>query len=214
MTGTTSAPGHETVHFGGLEIGFDERLLRPRTWTAEQSRWAAELLDDAPDGPVLELCAGAGHIGLLAVTLRARPLVCVDVSSAACDYARRNAETAGLGGLVTVREGTIDDVLDARERFALVIADPPWVRRVDTGRFPEDPLLAIDGGDDGLDVARACLRAAGRHLVPGGSLVLQLGTLEQVTIVRDELPAYGAMDLVETRSYPRGVLARFDASGP
>ena len=50
----------------------------------------------------------------------------------------------------------MDVVLDPHERFAVVIADPPWVPRADTGRYPEDPVLAIDGGDDGLDLARAC----------------------------------------------------------
>ena len=69
----------------------------------------------------------------------------------ACDYARRNAEAAGLGDCVEVRDGTLTTCSTTRERFALVIADPPWVRRAEVGRFPEDPLLAIDGGDDGLD---------------------------------------------------------------
>ena len=66
------------VDFGGLRIEYDARVLAPRAWTAAQSRWAAELIRTAPPGPVLELCAGAGHIGLLAVTLAPRPLVCVD----------------------------------------------------------------------------------------------------------------------------------------
>ena len=75
----------EHLAFGPLTIAFDERVLRPREWTAAQSAWAADLMTSAPDGPVLELCSGAGHIGLLAVLLSSRPLVCVDASSVACD---------------------------------------------------------------------------------------------------------------------------------
>ena len=142
---------------GGLRIAYDERVLEPRPWTVLQSGWAADLLPALPPGPVLELCAGVGHIGLLAVAGSARDLVLVDLNPVACELARANAEAAGHAGAVQVREGRFEDVLEAGERFPLVIADPPWVPSEQTSRFPEDPLVAIDGGADGLDVARACL---------------------------------------------------------
>ena len=97
----------------------------------------------------------------------------------------------------------------AEERFAVVIADPPWVRRAETSRFPEDPLIAIDGGDDGLDLARSCVRAIGRHLVPGGYGVLQLGSQGQVTALADLIERSG-LCVHETRDYRRGVLVRLD----
>jgi release factor glutamine methyltransferase len=196
--------------FGSLRIAYDERVLQPRAWTAAQSIWAAELLREGPPGPVLELCAGAGQIGLLAIATEPRPLVAVDLNPVACDYARRNAENAGLGELVEVREGAIDQTLDPTERFALVIADPPWVRRAETGRYPEDPLLAIDGGEDGLDVAWACVAAASTHLLPGGAALLQLGTVAQADTIRAGLASYGDLELVEVRFFDRGVLVRLD----
>ncbi|GAA1807993.1 hypothetical protein GCM10009795_061460 [Nocardioides hankookensis] len=199
------------VDFGSLRIAFDDRVLRPRAWTADQSRWAAELITTAPEGAVLELCAGAGQIGLLAVADSDRHLVCVDLSPVACDYARRNAEAAGMADRVEVREGSMDAVLREDERFALVVADPPWVRRTDVERYPEDPVLAIDGGDDGLDVARLCLGVARRHLHPDGSVVLQIGTLEQVDRLRLELAGTGLV-IAEVREGERGVLVRLDLS--
>ena len=57
-----------TIAFGPLTIAYDALVLEPRQWTTIQSEWARELLATAPPGPVLELCTGAGHIGLLAVT--------------------------------------------------------------------------------------------------------------------------------------------------
>ena len=94
----------ERTPFGSLTIAFDDRVLRPRGWTTAQSEWAAELMLTAPGGPVLELCSGAGHIGLLAVAGSGRSLVCVDANPVACDYARANALQAGLAELVEVRE--------------------------------------------------------------------------------------------------------------
>jgi release factor glutamine methyltransferase len=134
----------------------------------------------------------------------------VDLNPVACAFTRRNAVAAGLADLVSVREGRIDEVLEPREGFALVVADPPWVPRADTGRFPEDPLLAIDGGDDGLEVAWACISAASSHLLPGGTAILQLGTAEQAAALDAGLGRYGDLALTEVRECERGVLVRLD----
>lgn len=207
----------QSMVFGHLPIVFDKRVLRPRPWTVAQSRWAAELLRETPGAArVLELCAGAGHIGLLTLALAdALPvrLVTVDVNPAACQYTRRNADAAGLGERVEIREGLMEDALVPGDRFDLVIADPPWVALAETDRFPDDPLTAIDGGSDGLDAVWSCLRACERHLVPGGSVVLQLGSDDQVRRVRDHLHSTESDLTVETtRSFgAHGVLVRLSA---
>src|SRR3954453_20983678 len=172
--------------FGHLRIEFDGRVLKPRGWTGRQSEWAADLLDELPPGDVLELCAGAGHIGLLAVARTARHLVQVDADEAACAFARSNADrarTPGSACSVDVRHGWMEDALEPDERFALVIADPPWVRSDETSAHPEDPVSAIDGGADGLDAVRTCLEVIGRHLLPFGSALLQVGDTAQVDAV-------------------------------
>ena len=91
------------------------------------------------------------------------------------------------------------------------MVSPPWVPAADTGRFPEDPLTAIDGGADGLDVARACLAVVDRHLAPGGSALLQVGTTAQVDVLASE-PSFaeGRLAVVEVRQEERGVLVRID----
>src|SRR5690606_34915582 len=71
-------PPTRSVVIGGLTIAYDDRVLEPRPWTVLQSRWAAELARDVPPGPILELFAGVGHIGLVAATACGRELVQVD----------------------------------------------------------------------------------------------------------------------------------------
>lgn len=205
----TTLPATESMGFGPLRIAFDGRVLRPRPWTEAQALWAAEILMTAPPGAVLELCAGAGQIGLLSVVGSTRPLVCVDLNPAACEWARHNAEAAGLADRVEVREGPMDDVLRDSERFALVVADPPWVRRANVGDFPEDPVIAIDGGDDGMELAWTCLEVARHHLAPLGTLLLQLGTVEQVDALRTRLHDDDFL-ITEVRWCDRGVLVRLD----
>ena len=197
----------QVVDFEGLRIEYDEQVLTPRLWTAAQSRWAAELVRTAPPGPVLEVCSGAGHIGLLAVTLAPRPLVCVDADPAACSYLRRNAAAAGLR--VDVREGRMDEVLARDEEFAVIIADPPWVATGDTSRFPEDPVSAIDGGADGLDLVRSCLAVFDRHLAMAGSAVLQTGP-DQADRVVELVAGSDKLKVIEVRRLERGALVRVD----
>ena len=203
----TTAITPQAVDFEGLRIEYDEHVLAPRPWTAAQSHWAAELIRMAPPGPVLEVCSGAGHIGLLAVTLAPRSLVCVDADPAACSYLRRNAAAARLP--VVVREGRMDEVLHQEERFAVIIADPPWVATNDVARFPEDPVSAIDGGADGLDLVRSCLVVIDRHLAAAGSAVLQTGP-DQAERVVQIVAGYDELSVVEVRQLERGALIRVD----
>jgi methylase of polypeptide subunit release factors len=181
-------PREREVAFGPLTIRYDERVLSPRPWTVLQASWAADLLPGLPPGEVLELCCGAGQIGLLAASGADRDLVLVDADPQACAYARSNAEQAraqGLGprGDVHVRHGRLEEALQADERFALVLADPPWVRTAQVSDHPGDPAAAIDGGADGLDVVRDCLAVIDRHLLPGGASIVQVADEEQVDAV-------------------------------
>lgn len=199
--------------FGHLEIHYDSDVLEPRAWTQHQSRWAAELLSVLPAGDVLELCAGVGHIGLLAIAGSDRHLVQVDVEERACELARANASharTAGDRWSVEIRHRELESSVNPGEQFALVTADPPWVRSDHTRAHPADPEGAIDGGDDGLDVARSCLAVIGAHLAPEGAALLQVGDREQVRAVERyvaERPGL-ALRVAEHRTFDGGALVR------
>jgi methylase of polypeptide subunit release factors len=205
MSSTPPSPTVSTIRFGDLDIAYDDRVLTPRPWTAAQSRWAAELLTTIPPGPVLELCSGAGHIGLLAIAATDHRLVAVDADPVACEFARRNAAAAGLAGRVEIRNAPLTDALEPHERFALVVADPPWVPTARTSDFPADPLLAIDGGTDGLALARQCVAVADRHLDVGGVMLLQLGSTTQAEALDRELPDGLVLEEVR-RPDPTGVV--------
>lgn len=163
-----------TMSFGPLSVTFDEHVLEPRPWTLAQSTWAAELAAETPAGPMLELCAGAGHIGQAAAALGDRPLVQVDLDPHACELAAANAAVNLPGHPVDVRCGDLDAALSADERFPIVLADPPYLPSSESDEWPDDPPLAVDGGDDdGLALPRRCLAAATRHLADGGVVLLQ-----------------------------------------
>ena len=196
------------VDFGRLTVLYDDRVLAPRPWTLAQSQWSSEILRSAPEGRVLELCAGVGHIGLAAVAEGRRELVLVDLNPVACELARVNADAALMSHRVEVRQGGMDQVIAADERFAHIIADPPWVSSADIATYPDDPAIAIDGGDDGLELARACCAVIESHLAVGGSAILQLGTEDQAQTIAKHLEQGSTLRMLEVRTYERGVLVR------
>ena len=183
----TESPPAEvlTCSFGPLVVTYDRRVIEPRPWTEAQSRWAAEIAAAAPPGRMLELCAGAGHIGLLAALLSGRELVQVEADPVAAQYARENAARAGLEATVTVRACDQEQAVTPDERFVVVIADPPYLPSARVALWPEDPPQAIDGGEDGLRVTRSCLSVIDGCLADGGTAILQVWGERQAAEVAD-----------------------------
>jgi methylase of polypeptide subunit release factors len=198
-----------SIDFDGLTIAYDDRVLEPRPWTTVHSAWAAELAADLPAGPILELCCGAGHIGLAAARRSGRALVQVDVNPAAVELARRNAAANGLAERCTVVHADLTEWrpgaagLDA---VPLVVADPPYVPSGDVARFPDDPTVAIDGGADGLDLLSPLARIGEAALRPGGSMLVQLASPEQADVAAGSV---GTLVEVDRRTHARGVVVRY-----
>jgi release factor glutamine methyltransferase len=203
-----------TRRFGPLTITYDAGVLEPRPWTLLQSEWAVELGARAAAGPLLELCAGAGQIGLVAALGTGRPLVQVERDEVAAGCARANAAAAGIEQRVEVRAAAMEEAMGAHERFPIILADPPYLRREDIGRFPDDPVTAIDGGPDGLAVTRLCLALGARHLTPGGALLLQVaGRRQAEALDAEELGDLG-LALAEVREHdPDRAVALLHSAG-
>lgn len=187
-----------TCNFGPLDVEFDEGVLTPRPWTLVQSARAAQRLAHVPDGRVLELHCGAGHIGQATAAWSGRHLVQLDDHAEACEWAARNARRNHLPTSVVCAD--VDAAPVASGTCALVLADPPYVPARETARYPDDPRHAIDGGEDGLDGVRACLPTAERVLRSGGLLLLQVRGPRQATLVdaltRAEHAALRVVDVV------------------
>ena len=198
---TTTTPAPRSCRFGPLdEVEFDDRVLVPREWTLLQSEWAAQLAAGLADGALLELCAGAGHIGLAAAVLADRDLVQVERCPTAAGYAARNAAHAGWASRTELRVAPVEEALRRFERFPMIIADPPYLPSAEVIRWPDDPLTAIDGGPDGLAVVDACLRVARDHLDEAGVLLLQVAGAAQAEAVGPRAAGLG-LRLAEVRSH-------------
>lgn len=129
---------------------------------------------------VLDLGTGSGCLLLALLSeLPEASGVGLDRSFAAIETARANARALGLADRASFIVGSWGDAL-AGGGFDVVMSNPPYIRRADlAGLDPEltyDPVLALDGGDDGLDAYRALIPDLPRLVAPGGLAALEVGS--------------------------------------
>lgn len=135
-----------------------------------------------PSLSVLDLCTGSGCIACsIASEYPASSVVATDISPDALALAQKNVDSLGLSQRVTVRESNLFEALlpECSEFFDLVISNPPYVptavcETLDKEVREFEPLLALDGGADGLAVFRAMLEGMYVSLKPGGLFALEL----------------------------------------
>ncbi|MEV1173225.1 putative protein N(5)-glutamine methyltransferase [Nonomuraea sp. NPDC049784] len=164
------------AEFCGLRLAVEPGVFVPRPRTEFLIRQAVELARRVTGTPVvLDLCCGTGAMGAaLAAGLERAELHATDLDPAAVRCARRNL-AAGH-----VYEGDLYEPLPAslRGRVDVVIASPPYVPSESVALLPSEarlhePLVALDGGGDGLDVVRRVIAGAPQWLAPGGHLLVE-----------------------------------------
>ena len=161
----------------------DERAIVPRSFIAEllvdgegSGTLDAWLSDETR--AVLDLCTGNGSLAVIAAM--AYPEISVDaadISAAALEVARINVERHGLASRITLLES--DLYAHVRGPYDLILCNPPYVNARSLAALPPEyraePVLALAGGDDGMDLVRRILGEAAHHLTPQGVLVLEIG---------------------------------------
>ncbi|MGW1714906.1 putative protein N(5)-glutamine methyltransferase [Streptomyces sp. NPDC002156] len=163
------------AEFSGLRIAVEPGVFVPRRRT---EFLVAEALAQAPDASVVvDLCCGSGAVGAaLAAVLTGVELHAADIDPVAVECARRNV--AAYGG--HAHEGDLFDALPVglRGRVGILAANVPYVPTEEVGLLPpeardHEPLVALDGGGDGLDVLRRVAARASEWLAPGGCLLVE-----------------------------------------
>ncbi|MFJ6737739.1 putative protein N(5)-glutamine methyltransferase [Streptomyces sp. NPDC091279] len=162
------------AEFAGLRIAVEPGVFVPRRRT---EFLVEQALAHAPGASVVvDLCCGSGALGAaLAAALGAVELHAADIDPAAVRCARRNVPATGH-----VHTGDLFEALPAqvRGRVDILAANVPYVPTGEVGLLPaeardHEPLVALDGGTDGLDVLRRVAAEAPRWLAPGGCLLVE-----------------------------------------
>jgi release factor glutamine methyltransferase len=182
--------------FYGLNLHVAPEVLDPRADTETLVNVALSLLAARKVAQPRILDLGVGSGAILCALLDARPDAFglgVDFSSAACTLTLRNLAHCGLSERSGVVRGDWSDALSGR--FDLIVSNPPYISHSEIATLePEvilfDPILALDGGMDGLDPYRRITSDLSRLLRTGGAACFEIGW-RQGSVVREILTAAG-----------------------
>lgn len=157
---------------------------------------------------ILDLCCGTGCIGIsvakaLACRFKKIDLTLSDISEEALSVCRENAETIISEASIAIKiiGSNLFDNIDNKS-FDAILSNPPYIRKdvIPTlerqVRF--EPVLALDGGADGLDFVRSISEDARNHLTEGGLIEMEIGY--------DQGPE--ALSIMQDRGYRQTAIIR------
>lgn len=191
--------GHK--EFWKIPLAVSSNVLIPRPDTEVIVEEVLELIPEDSKATVVDVGTGTGCIALsLAFERPQCQVIAVDCDQGAATLAQKNAESLELDNRVKIVVGDLLGPIE--EPVSLIVSNLPYIPSDEIDVLePEvakwEPRLALDGGQDGLDVFRRLIEAAPDKLEPGGWLVLEVGHGKQAREVSELLE--GNWDLVKIR---------------
>jgi release factor glutamine methyltransferase len=179
--------GHR--EFYGLDFLVNSNVLIPRPETELLVETAIQLSKTmTPPLSIADIGTGSGCIAIALVkNIPNVHLYAVDVSEKALLVAQQNARQNDVTEQITFLQGNL--LTPLTEPVDMIVSNPPYVSKSELGgAMPEvkqyESALALDGGEDGLDVIQKLLSQAGEKLNPGGSVLVEIGAFQGAAVAR------------------------------
>lgn len=161
--------------FYGYTIKVDKRVLIPRPETEILVEKALKCINK--EHKVLDLCTGSGAIAIAIKKQSGASVFASDVSSDAIELAKENAKSNCAD--ITFVESDLFNGFD-EEKFDVIVTNPPYIKSSDILTLQKEvkdfePMLALDGGEDGLDFYRIIAKECPKFLNEKGVILLEIG---------------------------------------
>jgi release factor glutamine methyltransferase len=164
--------------FLGLPIKVKKGVLIPRFDTEVVALRAIDWINENNAETALDLCCGSGCIAVAIAKKTGAMVTASDVSPAALDLTRENAALNGVSDRVKVVSSDLFE--NITKKFDVIVSNPPYIPAKDIETLDQEvrehePMLALCGGEDGLDFYRVIAKQAPNFLKKKGKLVLEVG---------------------------------------
>ncbi|MDD3920040.1 MAG: peptide chain release factor N(5)-glutamine methyltransferase [Eubacteriales bacterium] len=170
--------------FMGLPMRVGPEALIPRQDTETLAEAALRLGKERGYTTALDLCCGTGCIGIALAKLGGFQVTATDVSADCVRLTNENALKNGV--MLQTRCGDLFDHITGR--YDLIVSNPPYLTKQDMADLqPEvcfEPKEALYGGHDGMDLYRRIRAAYQQYLLPGGTLLLEVGAGQAEQVLR------------------------------
>jgi release factor glutamine methyltransferase len=165
--------------FYGIDILMSPGVFIPRPETELLIDLTLDIFNSIDDNHrvnIADVCTGSGAIAIaLASHLSNADIYAVDSSKLALQLAQRNIETHGLENHISILEGNLLDPLDMS--IDILVSNPPYIPSKDIpGLEPEvlhEPIEALDGGADGLEIIRNLMLQASHKIRRPGNILIE-----------------------------------------
>lgn len=177
------------AYFYGLEFIVDENVLIPRSPIAELINDQFEpWLGGVEVNRAMDLCTGSGCIGIaMAEAFPDAEVDLLDISPSALDIAQQNIDKHHLSDRVSAIQSDVFSGL-SDERYELIVSNPPYVSSQEMEELPAEylaePELALEAGDNGMDIVSQILLQAPNYLTDDGLLVVEVGASADLLMER------------------------------
>lgn len=167
------------AEFMGLDFKVNNHVLIPRPETEILVETAARYMKGVRSPQILDLGTGSGCIGIsLSRMLAGSSVSASDISAAAIEVAKANAREHSAK--IEFLQGDMFAALDNKSvLYDLIVSNPPYIAKKDFSglalELSYEPLMALDGGDSGLDYYRRIADGVSDYLKPRGLLMLEVG---------------------------------------
>ncbi len=180
------------AHFMSLKFYVDKKVLIPRPETENLVErvidWILE--NSRGDRKICEIGTGSGAIIVsILYYLRQIEAVATDVSEKALQVARKNAKKYGVEKRIEFVQGDMFAPLRGMKMFDVLISNPPYIptkeiRNLDKNVRDYEPVIALDGGKDGLKYIETLIKRGHRYIRKGGLLAIEFGYSQDRKIVK------------------------------
>lgn len=162
--------------FYGLNFYVDENVLIPQPDTEILVQEVIELAKKFTKKPkIVDICTGSGAIAISVAKNIEADIVASDISENALEIAKQNA----LENDVNIKFLQSDMFENIKEKFDIIISNPPYIEtaviKTLSNEVKNEPIIALDGGNDGLNFYRVLAQNAEKYLSKGGILAVEIG---------------------------------------
>ncbi|MBZ0310150.1 MAG: peptide chain release factor N(5)-glutamine methyltransferase, partial [Anaerolineae bacterium] len=173
--------------FYDIEVNVTPDVLIPRPETEMLVEKALQWASERPHNFIVDVGTGSGIIALtLAKHLRNAHITAIDISQTALQVARSNGELLGLDHRVRWLQGDLlQPMIQMRDLVDLIVANLPYIQtheleQLEVAKY--EPIIALNGGQDGLDYFRRLLADARLILRPKGCILLEIGATQAYSV--------------------------------
>jgi len=177
LKGEPIAKIFEYTEFYGLKIRVNKYVLTPRQETELLAEYAIKGIGEN-NFNVLDLCTGSGAIALAISKNTNANVFASDLSTKALEIAKENALSNGVK--VDFKQSDLFQNFKKKNYFDIIVSNPPYIKTEDINSLQTevkdfDPIIALDGGFDGLYFYKKIIKEAPNYLMPKGKIFLEVG---------------------------------------